>query len=714
MFKKLLFASLLCTLSFSSVAFAEPTQKDMISAQNYFEEGETYTKQSQYSSAIEAYKKGLRLNPYSNSLRIGIINAYNLRATYYANKTREYNKAMNDIRSALFYLKYFGYEFNDEQGKQAIAKNENILIALYKQTQIASELQNRYQIAKNLRKEGEFAASAYEFIQTLSVNDLKEDSSVQIGDLYTILGNPLQAVDYYKEALKIDNTKPTTHLKLAKAYDSLGEAKLANNEYNYTLVHSGNNQLLMLELESIWIKKLGINPNDADAHNNLGAVYQKMGDYPKALQEYSKAKILNPQNVTTRFNMATLYQNQKEYNLAIGLYDDVLQINPEDTQARYYKALCLMETKQFRQASVEAEKILEIDPNNTEARDLMLSAMKNSSTPEELRESLAETVENNPNDAETTYTYAIELHKSNNLDLAIEQYEKTLTLDPNNNECYLNLAQAYKESGNIEKAKETLQKGIDLFPDYQHLSEFNKSLQEEVNYEYESGALNSYNEGNYETALKSYLSINPKDANTYINIASCYTSLKNYKKALDAYKQAYIKAPNNIDIALYMAQTYIKMEDWNNAKIYLSKVISTQPNNKNAKELYSYVIDQNIAKVLNNAMDFYNKKDYVNALAIINTAINQNKNNAYAYYYRGLVNDAQKNYSIALNDYIKALSIQNNLIEAYYSIAVDYEYLKNYRNAYAYYKKYLTMATEENEYTNYAKQRLDALQEYSN
>ena len=48
-----------------------------------FEKAEYYSKNNQYSTAIESLKKGLRLNPYANNIRIGLINNYLLRATYF-------------------------------------------------------------------------------------------------------------------------------------------------------------------------------------------------------------------------------------------------------------------------------------------------------------------------------------------------------------------------------------------------------------------------------------------------------------------------------------------------------------------------------------------------------------------------------------------------------------------------------------------------------
>lgn len=714
MFKKVLIASLVCSTVLLTPAFAEVSQQDMIAAQGYYERADKLSKGSQYSSAIEELKKGLRLNPYDNNIRIGLINNHLLRATYYNNKSHEYTKAMTDLRAALFYLKYYGNEFTDAQAKKAIADNENNLKILYQQTQIAPNLKNRYQIAKNLRGSGDFAASAYEFIQASAENSIKEDCYIQAGDLFTVLGNHLQAADYYKKALTIDRNKASSHLKLAKAYDAMGEANLANTEYNYTLSKADNDRGLMLELESIWIKKIGINPNDAESHTNLGAVYQRLGDYPKALQEYSRAKALNPKNLTTRFNIGTLYQSQKEYNLAIVAYDEVLQFNPQDTMARYYKAQCLMELKQFEKAAEEYKKLSAIEPNNSEYKNLMYEAIRQVAPQEEVIETLAQQTQENPTDASTTYNYAYELHKANKLDEAIENYNKAIKIDPKNPDSYLNLAQAYKQKTDYINAEKIINQGLAALPNNEDIKTFAKDIKDEIaSMKYSTGG-NLFKEGKYNEAINVYMAIEPKDADTYMNIASCYQALDDNQNAVKYYKQALSKAPNNGDIAFYLGQAYVNLEDWANAKSYLTKAISLKPNDQNARELYNYVVDQQDQAQLDRALDLYSKNDYANALAVLNNVISQNKSNAFAYYYRGMIYDAQKKYSTAAAEYQKAVSLSDSIPEAYYSLALDYDYLNKYKEACANYKKYLSKAAEENEYTIYAKKRLEDLSAYAN
>ena len=73
----------------------------------HFDLGQQYLSNYQYSGAITEFKSALRINYLDNSARIGLINSYIARGTYYANTDKDYAKAADDYRAALFYLVYY-------------------------------------------------------------------------------------------------------------------------------------------------------------------------------------------------------------------------------------------------------------------------------------------------------------------------------------------------------------------------------------------------------------------------------------------------------------------------------------------------------------------------------------------------------------------------------------------------------------------------------
>ena len=56
----------------------------------HYDAAQDFLTQGQYSSAIVEFRKSLRINYMDNSARVGLINSYVARATYYSNQERNY------------------------------------------------------------------------------------------------------------------------------------------------------------------------------------------------------------------------------------------------------------------------------------------------------------------------------------------------------------------------------------------------------------------------------------------------------------------------------------------------------------------------------------------------------------------------------------------------------------------------------------------------
>ncbi len=95
-----------------------------------------------------------------------------------------------------------------------------------------------------------------------------------------------------------------------------------------------------------------------------------------------------------------------------------------------------------------------------------------------------------------------------------------------------------------------------------------------------------------------------------------------------------------------------------------------------------------------------------------NDVLKKETTNAYAYYYRGLIYDEQKQTKLAIEDYLNVLKYSNDFPIANYMIAVDYDTLSNYKEAYNYYQKFVSGYTTDDEYLKYAKSRMEELKPY--
>lgn len=679
----------------------------------HYDLAQQYLSQYQYSSAIGEFKKALRINYLDNSARIGLVNAYLARGTYFANNDKNWEAAANDFRAALFYLRYYATPQNVQNSSQAISNTTANLNQCLSMMNFNTSPASRFQKAQELRENGNFAEAGYEFNQCLSDPSFKKSSLEQIADIMKVVGNDPKSAEYYQKAVDIAQDDAGLRLKYARVLDRLGKNDEAVVEYNFALAGCNNDPEILYALERIYRQKLGQAPDVSEVNSNLGAILQKEGKLDEALQYYSKASQIDPGSVNTRLNVGTLYQQKRSYDSAIAAYDSILILYPDNVQANFYKAQCLALMGQKDDALKLFKKVTSLDPSNKEAKSQMFDILKTTMSPTEMSAYLAQ---NSPsaNPAGDLYDYAIDLHKQNRFDDAIAAYNEVLKLKSDNPEVYVNLAIAYKQKNDVQNAINTLQMAKVKFPNNkQVLDNLGSFVNEVASAKLDEGS-NYFNSGNYQQAIVSYQTIQPATFDSLCGMAACYKALNDNVNAIEYYKKALALHPSDSDVDYYIGVLYSEKEDWAQSKNYLKKALAINKNNTKAADLLQTIVEQSNVKLVDQAIELYDKGDYVQSFKIVNQVLTEDTKNSYAYYYRGLIYDQQKKYALALPDYKKAIQYSPELTIVYYLIALDYDALAQYKNALVNYKKYASLTAENNEYKQYAQARAKELKKYEN
>lgn len=104
-----------------------------------------------------------------------------------------------------------------------------------------------------------------------------------------------------------NNTSAQVHYKNAVKHSVNGLFDRAINEY---------------------LNCINIDPNFADAYNNLGYIYIQKGKVDLAIDHYKKALELDPNDDTTHSNLAGAYDCKGDYDLAIAEFYKALDIDP--------------------------------------------------------------------------------------------------------------------------------------------------------------------------------------------------------------------------------------------------------------------------------------------------------------------------------------------------------------------------------------------------
>ncbi|MCD7879501.1 MAG: tetratricopeptide repeat protein [Candidatus Gastranaerophilales bacterium] len=699
----------ICILLIQNAAVAQTVYDDSYEENPNYIQGNKYLQSSQYSSAINEFKKAIRVNSNDISALIGLSNAYNLRAVYYNNTVKDTAKAISDLKSALFFVKYYA---GDTAGAisassvDAIRKNLSTLETSSKQNITA---EGRISTAKSARIKGEFAAAAYDYYQIINDSTYKAQANSGLGDIYKIFNRPEKAISFYKEALRINPDDNDVHLKLARTYEQVNDFNSSLNEYSYALDSSNDKEDILSSLERIWQKKVDESPKDAEAHANLGVIYQKEKRYQEAMKEYMQAEQLNPANINTKINIGTLYQEQKKYDSALNTYNSILQSQPKNTKVLVYKAECLKALKKNEEAVAIYKTALNLEPSDSSIKAALFELLKDTMSTDDVLDFLYKNVQNSPMDADSYYELAYELHKAGKLDDAIVYYNQTIKLNKKKIDAYINLSQVYRQKNNYQEAYNIINTAKSIAPDNELVkkqfditaADFSAS-----NYNTASNALQS---GDYQKAITEYSKINPPTVDSLIGIAAAYQYLGNNINAIENYKKAMELDSKNADIPFYIASLYANSGDDEKARQYLEIALSKNPSNSQAKELSDYLAQKQAADYLTQAVNMYDSGKYKESIPLFDKIINLSPDNGNAYYYRALAYDGINSYQKAISDYKSALKYSPDMIIAYYSLGVDYDAIENYQSAKENYRKFVELYNSDDDFKAYAKQRIEEI-----
>lgn len=101
---------------------------------------------------------------------------------------------------------------------------------------------------------------------------------------------------------------------------------------------------------------------------NLGAVYNRMGNFNAALKALRTAVAKDKKCAAGFYNMGIAHKGLNQLSMAVTAYKEAVRIDPKMIDGFYNLANLLLEMGSFQQAVMFFEKALEVDPSFDKAR----------------------------------------------------------------------------------------------------------------------------------------------------------------------------------------------------------------------------------------------------------------------------------------------------------------------------------------------------------
>jgi tetratricopeptide (TPR) repeat protein len=722
------------TFSSPPPAMAQTDQPQDYNSTGNLDNYSTYSDQAakfygagQYNQAIEAYEKALSVAPdpslpaVYNNLAV----VYMRRGNYYDHQKQNQN-ALNDYRKAYFYMSSAwpeGLERTARHEQNLQIANQDLEIGYRNLGINPADKAKHLEMAKQLRMQGKFPEAIVEYSQVLALDKKDPTAAKALGDLFTVVNLPEKSKKYYTLAVGVaagGMAEDEMLVQLANAQYKTGEIDKAIGTFDKALSINASNVSALNMLEKIWLNEIKFNPTSVLGHANLGSVYQKKKMFDQAFQQYNAAEFFSERDRQTTFdtkklirlNLGLLFQDEKRYELAVKAYDTVLQADPNNLLANYYKATLLQETGNTDGALLAFNKVLSIDPNYRPAQEKMLTLVKQQTDPAKLAAGLIQYGDRFASNAAVQEQIGEEFHQRKDLNNAALFYQRAIKLNPQLGNAWANLGAVYQAQGKDEESSQAFQKAQAIDPKNDTFQQLAKSSANNMGYKAYQQAILLQQQGKSQEALgyfqKALVSNNTPEVHAAYGVS--LQSAGQLDSAITEYQKALALDANSADYHYYLGTAYHQKKDYPKAVASYKRALSLKVDYKEAQQALASIDQQNASADLDKAIEAYNHKSYPVAMTWITQALAKNSKDSMAYYYRGLIFDAQKKTSLAAQSYQEAIRLNPDFTDAYYALGVALDTAKDQRGAKGAFEKFVTLSgSNEDDFVKYARERLKTM-----
>jgi tetratricopeptide (TPR) repeat protein len=255
------------------------------------------------------------------------------------------------------------------------------------------------------------------------------------------------------------------------------------------------------------------------AHFDRGFVYADLGQWDKAIADYSKALEIDPNFADGYFDRGIAYGALGEWNKAIDDYSKAIEINPKYTNAYDNRGVAWVKLGQWDKAIADYSMAIESDPEYTKAYDQRAFAYGNLEQWDKAIADYTRAIEGNPKYPDTYDDRGIAYGHLGQFDKAIADFSSVIAIDPNFTKAYCNRGVAYGSLGQWDKAIADFSSAIGIDPKYTDAYDFR--------------GVAYINLGQYNKALADFsraIEIDPNFTKAYYDREFAYRKLNSEKK----------------------------------------------------------------------------------------------------------------------------------------------------------------------------------------
>ena len=406
-----------------------------------------------------------------------------------------------------------------------------------------------------------------------------------IGTCSTALNKLEDAVNYYKKALEYNAYSATTYFNLGSVYQIKQEHETAIKYFKNAIeIHEDERYIAALALSEIKLKdyqqalihykQLMVQyPSRENYKFNVVTCYEALGENDIAIKMLEEMLYLNPKYILPAHKLSSLYLKTQQYAKAKQIYDNILLKNNPTASVLHDYAILSSTLHDTETAEKMLKKVIRMSPDSASAHKDLAIIFLNKRLFDYAEDEFKIALSLEPNSFDILFEYGNYLYSISRNNEAERYYAESLEIQPDNVLALVFMALNKLVLNQLDDAHKYIMKAIKLEPDHEYV-------------QFCAGRI-LFAQKEYEEA-KRYLikavEANP-DIETLNTLALTYYNLDDYNQALNIFLNIHQKSPKSVSVLMDIAKCYEKLEENDNALLYLDKLVEIFPDDEDAHEM---------------------------------------------------------------------------------------------------------------------------------
>ena len=299
----------------------------------------------------------------------------------------------------------------------------------------------------------------YDYAETLAISITEEFPGHQFG--WKIMGALLERTGRKSEALNANQKAVQLEPQDAEAHYNLGN----------TLMGLGR----LEEAEASYKQTIVLKSDYAEARNNLGMALQALGRMEEAEESFRQAIASKPDYAAAHSNLGNTLQALGRLEEAEASYRQAIALKPSYAEAHSNLGATLQTLGRLEEAEASCRQAIALEPNYAEAHSNLGATLKELGRLEEAEASYRQALNLKANSAEVHSNLGATLQELGRLEEAEASCRQAITLKPDYAKAHYNMGITLQELGRLEEAEASCTQAIALKSDYTE-AKFHKSM----------------------------------------------------------------------------------------------------------------------------------------------------------------------------------------------------------------------------------------------